>query len=260
MHEIEYSDGQVINLEFDEAKHWYKVDGEYVPSVTGILRATVAKPALIYWAVNCGAKFVEEYFGEVSSADSKLWISEEDVKDLKSGIKSAHSKVSADAIKVGTDAHKYAEDAVSWKLGNSTEVPEMPTDPQTLNSVEAFRNWVKDNEVKWLSSEEKIYNRKLKFAGTVDAVAEVNEEFCVIDWKTGSGIYEEMYLQCAAYAKCVELIYGEEVEKAYILRFDKKTGGFEAQASSEIEENFRAFLGFLEGYRRLKDLENKGSK
>ena len=258
MHEIEYSDGQVINLEFDEAKHWYKVDGEYVPSVTGILRATVAKPALIYWAVNCGAKFVEEYFGEVSSADSKLWISEEDVKDLKSGIKSAHSKVSADAIKVGTDAHKYAEDAVSWKLGNSIEVPEMPTDPQTLNSVEAFRNWVKDNEVKWLSSEEKIYNRKLKFAGTVDAVAEVNEEFCVIDWKTGSGIYEEMYLQCAAYAECISDIHGREVDAFYILRLDKKTGAYEAVRSSDIDEHFSAFKHSLGLYHALNTIKNKG--
>jgi len=257
VYEIEYSDGQVVNLEFDEAKHWYKVEGEFRPSVTGILRATVAKPALIYWAVNCAANYVDEYFGEVGNADSTMYISEDDIKDLKSGMKSAHNKVSSSAQKIGKDFHKYAEDAVSWKLGNSTDIPELPTDLQTLNSVNAFREWVNLNEIKWLSSEEKIYNRELKFAGTVDAVAEINDEFCVIDWKTGSGIYEEMYLQCAAYAKTVEDIYGRNVDAFYILRLDKKTGKYESVRSPDVDEHFNAFKHSLGLYHALNGIKNK---
>ena len=258
MHEIEYSDGQVINLEFDEAKHWYKVEGEFRPSVTGILRATVAKPALIYWAVNCATNYVDEFFGEVGNSDSTMYISEDDIKNLKSGMKGAHNKVSSSAQKIGKDFHKYAEDAVSWKLGNSTDIPELPTDHQTLNSVNAFREWVNLNEIKWLSSEEKIYHRELKFAGTVDAVAEVNDEFCVIDWKTGSGIYEEMYLQCAAYAKTIEDIYGRNVDAFYILRLDKKTGAYEAVRSSDVDEHFSAFKHSLGLYHALNGIKNKG--
>jgi len=258
VHEIEYSDGQVINLEFDEAKHWYKVNGEYAPSVTGILRATVAKPALIYWAVNCAANYVDEFFGEVGNSDSTMYIGEDDIKNLKSGMKGAHNKVSSSAQKIGKDFHKYAEDAVSWKLGNSTDIPELPTDLQTLNSVNAFREWVNLNEIKWLSSEEKIYNRELKFAGTVDAVAEINDEFCVIDWKTGSGIYEEMYLQCAAYAKTVEDIYGRNVDAFYILRLDKKTGKYESVRSSDVDEHFSAFKHSLGLYHALNGIKNKG--
>jgi len=258
VHEIEYSDGQVINLEFDEAKHWYKVDGEFRPSVTGILRATVAKPALIYWAVNCAANYVDEFFGEVGNSDSTMYIGEDDIKNLKSGMKGAHNKVSSSAQKIGKDFHKYAEDAVSWKLGNSTDIPELPTDLQTLNSVNAFREWVNLNEIKWLSSEEKIYNRELKFAGTVDAVAEINDEFCVIDWKTGSGIYEEMYLQCAAYAKTVEDIYGRNVDAFYILRLDKKTGKYESVRSSDVDEHFSAFKHSLGLYHALNGIKNKG--
>ena len=258
MHVIEYSDGKVINLDFNEEKHWYKVDGEYVPAVTGILRATVAKPALIYWAVNCATNYVDEFFGEVGNSDSTMYISEDDIKNLKSGMRGAHNKVSSSAQKVGKDFHKYAEDAVSWKLGNSTEVPVLPTDPLTLNSVNAFREWVNLNEIKWLSSEEKIYNREFNFAGTVDAVAEVNEEFCVIDWKTGSGIYEEMYLQCAAYAKTIEDIYGRNVDAFYILRLDKKTGKHEAIRSSDVDEHFSAFKHSVGLYNALNSIKNKG--
>jgi len=258
VHEIEYSDGQIVHLEFDEAKHWYKVGGEFVPSVTGVLRATVAKPALIFWAVNCAATYVDEYFGEVSDEGSSLNISRDDILNLKSGIKAAHNKISKNGIRIGTDLHKYAEDAVSWKLGNSTEIPEPPTDPQTLNSVNAFRNWVKENDIKWLASEEKIYHRELKFAGTVDAVAEINDEFCVIDWKTGSGIYEEMYLQCAAYAKTIEDVYGREVDAFYILRLDKKTGAYEAVRSPDVDEHFSAFKHSLGLYHALNKIKSKG--
>jgi len=258
VHEIEYSDGQIIHLEFDEAKHWYKVEGKYVPSVTGILRATVAKPALMYWVANCAGNYVDEWFGEVGNADSTMWIGQDDVLALKTGVKTAHTKISNSGIKVGKDLHKYAEDAVSWKLGNSTEIPETPTDPQTLNSVNAFRNWVKENDITWLASEEKIYHRELKFAGTVDAVAEVNDEFCVIDWKTGSGIYEEMYLQCAAYAKCIEDVYGREVDAFYILRLDKKTGAYQAVRSPDVDEHFSAFKHSLGLYHALNNIKNKG--
>ena len=258
MYDIEYSDGQTIKLEFDEVKHWYKVEGEFRPSVTGILRATVAKPALMYWVANCAGNFVDEFFGEVGNADSTMYIGQDDILALKTGVKTAHTKVSNSGIKVGKDFHKYAEDAVSWKLGNSTDIPELPTDLQTLNSVNAFREWVNLNEIKWLSSEEKIYNRELKFAGTVDAVAEINDEFCVIDWKTGSGIYEEMYLQCAAYAKTIEDIYGRDVDAFYILRLDKKTGKHEAVRSSDIDEYYSAFKHSVGLYHALNGIKNKG--
>ena len=116
---------------------------------------------------------------------------------------------------------------------------------------------MKENDVEWHSVEQKLYHRGHKFAGTVDATATVNEEYCVIDFKTSKAIYAPYHLQCAAYAKAIEDMTGKEVEKAYVLRFDKNTGEFEAQSSVEILENFVAFLGFLEGYNRLKELENR---
>ena len=52
---------------------------------------------------------------------------------------------------------------------------------------------------------------------------EVNDEFCVIDFKASSKPYPEHHIQCAAYAKAIELLYDREVECTYILRLDKKT-------------------------------------
>ena len=89
-------------------------------------------------------------------------------------------------------------------------------------------------------------------------MAEINDEFCVIDWKTGSGIYEEMYLQCAAYAKTIEDIYGRDVDAFYILRLDKKTGKHEAVRSSDIDKYYNAFKHSVGLYNALNSIKNKG--
>jgi hypothetical protein len=53
----------------------------------------------------------------------------------------------------------------------------------------------------------------------------------------------------------VEDIHGTPVDSTYILRCDKATGRFEAVRSTEIEENFQAYLAALTLYRRLKELK-----
>jgi hypothetical protein len=94
----------------------------------------------------------------------------------------------------------------------------------------------------------------------VDATATVNDEYCVIDFKTSKAIYAPYHLQCAAYARAIEDMTGKEIDKAYVLRFDKESGDFEAASSTELQENFIAFLGVMEGYSRIKELENRSGK
>ena len=47
-----------MKIELDK-DHIYKVNGEEVPSVTTILQ-TIAKPALLYWAVNSSVGYIDE--------------------------------------------------------------------------------------------------------------------------------------------------------------------------------------------------------
>ena len=224
--------------------------GNYVPAVTSILDSTIAKQRfLMPWAVKMGAEWFED--NHETFAQGEL-----SVKEMVSGIKKAYKQKSSGAIAIGKVVHEWCEQAILWKLGEA-EPPAVPEDELAANSINAFREWVKLNDVEWLTVEEKVYHRDHKYAGTLDATAVVNDEYCVIDFKTSAAIYSSYYLQCAAYAKAIEDMRGKSVDKAYILRFDKKTGEFEAGSSIEIQENFMGFLGFLDGYRRLKDLENR---
>ena len=244
---LEYHDGQDVELDFNEKKHYYTVEGEYAPSVTTILDS-IAKPALLPWAANEGAKFFISHAHEDMKAE-----------DMAKGIRGAYRTSSGQALNIGMEVHKWCEEAILWRLGKG-EAPPDPTRTESLNAVNAFRGWVRDNVVEWLTVEEKVYHRGHKFAGTVDATAIVNGDYCVIDFKTSGAIYSAYHLQCAAYAKAIEDMRGKEVDKAYVLRFDKKTGEFEAGSSVEILDNFIAFLGFLEGYSRLRTLENRKGK
>lgn len=244
---LEYHDGQDVELEFNEKKHYYTVEGEYAPSVTTILDS-IAKPALVPWAANEGAKFFISHAHE----DMKI-------EDMAKGIRGAYRTSSGSALNIGMEVHKWCEEAILWKLGKG-EAPQSLTRTESKNAINAFREWTKVNDVEWLTVEEKVYHRGHKYAGTVDATAIINDEYCVIDFKTSGAIYSAYHLQCAAYAKAIEDMRGKEVEKAYVLRFDKKTGEFEAGSSVEIMDNFIAFLGFLEGYSRLRTLENRKGK
>jgi len=248
---IEFHDGESIDLEFNEAKHQYSHEGEFVPAVTSVLSTTIAKQQfLMPWAVKIGA----EWFKDNSEAFSQAEIS---IEDMVNGIKRAYKKKSVGAINIGRAVHEWCEQAILWKLGKA-EVPSMPTDEQAANAINAFRDWVKQNEVEWLAAEQRVYSRTHKYAGTVDAVARVNGEFTVIDFKTSTRIYEEYYLQVAAYSKCVEDIYGEPVDAAYILRFDKVSGKFDADKSDNIDVDFITFSGLLVGYRGLTKLRSRG--
>ena len=252
---ITYPDGETVDLLFDRRLHSYKVEDEIVPSATKVLDV-ISKPALVPWALKVGVGWLERnifHDEKSSSKKTNVYKSQMGMDSIIKGIKSAYRQKSHSALNIGTITHDWVEDAINWKL-NGGEIPKLPTQEEALNSIDAFKSWVGENNVEWISSEEKLYNRKYKYAGTVDARANINGEYCIIDWKTSKAVYPAYHLPVAAYAKAAEDMYEDKVDATYILRCDKATGRFEAVRSTEIEENFRAFIAALTLYRRLKEI------
>ena len=252
---LNYHDGDTVEMLFDSKLHSYKVGDEIIPSATKVLDI-ISKPALVPWALKVGANWLEKNFffdEDSSSKKTKVYKSRMALDPLIKGMKSAYRSESHDALNIGSITHEWVEGAINWKLGDG-EIPQMPKQEEAVNSIEAFKYWVSQNVVEWKSSEEKLFHRKYRYAGTVDARAIINGEYCVIDWKTSKAVYPEYHLQVAAYAKAVEDIHGIPVDATYILRCDKATGRFEAVRSTEIEENFQAFLSALTLHKRMKEL------
>jgi hypothetical protein len=252
---ITYPDGEEVDLLFDKRLHSYKVGEEIVPSATKVL-GVISKPALVPWALKMGVEWFEGkvFKDEESSANgTHVYKSPLGLDSIIKGIKSAHRQTSTSAINIGTITHDWVEDAINFHIKGGV-IPELPTQEEALNSIDAFKAWVQENDIEWISAEEKLYHRKHKYAGTVDALANINGEYCVIDWKTSKAVYPEYHLQVAAYAKAVEDMYEKKVDATYILRCDKVTGRFEAVRSTDIAKNFRAFLAALTLYKRLKEI------
>lgn len=253
---IEYHDGEVVEMLFDSKLHSYKVGDEIIPNATKILDV-ISKPALVPWALKVGADWLEKNFfydEDASSKKTSVYKSRMALEPLLKGMKSAYRSKSRDALNIGSLTHEWVEGAINWKIDGG-EIPLMPQQEEAVNAIRAFQGWVGENVVEWLSSEEKIFHRKYKYAGTVDARAVINGEYCVIDWKTSKRVYPEYHLQVAAYAKAIEDIHGKPVDATYILRCDKETGKFEAVRSTEIDENFQAFMAAKTLYQRMKKIK-----
>ncbi len=253
---IKYHDGEVVEMFFDSKLHSYKVGEEIIPSATKILDV-ISKPALVPWALKVGVNWLEKNFfydEDASSKKTSVYKSRLGLEHLLKGIKSAYRNKSHDALNIGTITHEWVEAAVNWKLEGG-EIPAMPKQEEAVNAIHAFQDWVGENVVEWKSSEERVFNRKYRYAGTVDARAIINGEYCVIDWKTSKRVYPEYHLQVAAYAKAVEDMHGIPIDATYILRCDKATGKFEAVRSTEIDENFQAFLAAKTLFSRLKQIK-----
>lgn len=238
-----------IELDFDEAKHRFTVNGKPIISVTAVTSIIDKSKPLIYWAVGCAKDFLMQNLNaliEDTKGDKISAIIEEAAKQ--------HNIKKQAAAGIGIQVHTWVEDFIKAK--SKKEWPEIPKDPQVFNGVSAFLKWVDEYEVKFISSEKKVYSKKHKYAGIMDAEAIIKRKTCVIDFKTSKGIYPEMRFQVAAYQAAVE----EESEKDYsgnkwLARFDKETGEFEAHEFAEQDKDFKAFLAALELRRRLKELE-----
>ena len=194
--EITYHDGESITLSFDKQLHAYRVDGKPVASATKVL-SVISKPALIPWALKQGSEWVERNL-YADEEDKKIgafkYSSRLGLAQLVKGIKSAYRGSSGSAMETGTTAHEWIEDALKTFMSGEgsfgdDNLPDLPDDPDACNSIDAFKAWVGDNDIDFISSEEKIYSRQDNYAGTLDCAAYVNGSLCIIDWKTSNGIY-----------------------------------------------------------------------
>ena len=148
------------------------------------------------------------------------------------GIINAHREVSGEARDIGHETHYWIEDYINksikhpdegeWKLNSLSG--------KAKTAVLAFLKWEASHEIVWLASEKKVYSRDYEYAGTVDAVANINGKFCIVDFKTSAKIYKEAYVQLSAYAQAIEEIKGKPVELAVILRLDKEEEKYQEAA------------------------------
>lgn len=236
--------GQIV-LRFDDAKHIYTVNNKTIYGVTSIT-GIIAKPGLIYWAANMAA---DTFFANMVAGKA---LDELQIKELADQIRTSHVQKKDKAADLGTMIHDWISEFLKAGIAKKP-LPKKPINPEMKNAINSFLEWCKQNKVKFLESERRVYSKKYKYAGTLDAIATINGKSAIIDFKTGNAVYPEMFLQTVAYQSALQ----EETEKKYsqniILRLskeDKEKGiePFEVLETTDYVNNFKVFLACLKIY------------
>ena len=222
-------------------KHVYLLDGKPVTGVTTIL-AVLAKPALIGWAARMAVERVRGWDPKMAPNDGlDLW------EQMLLEAEKAHVRIKDDAAGKGTDIHEQVENYVRLMIADQDGLATRLNgyeNPQIQNFVE----WAVSHGVRFLDAEKKVFSETLFVAGTLDLLLEMNGKTYLADVKTSSGIYPEMFYQCAAYRLLLEEM-GQPTEGSLIIRLDKKTGVVETAERYDYTTDRDAFLAALVIYR-----------
>lgn len=189
-------------LVFYEASHRYRLDGEWVPGVTTLIKGGLPKDALKFWAARTVAEWVADHpdladrMREMGGRDPMVAF----LKELPFG------DAKTAAVR-GTDVHNLAEQLVH---GAEVQVPEHLRG--YVDSAVAFLDEWKPTP---LIVERPLANRAHWWAGKPDLFASLPDGRVILwDYKTsGSGIWPETAFQLAAYSHAEFYLHTDGTEQ-----------------------------------------------
>jgi len=235
-----------VTIDFDADKHFYRVVGSQVKpdGVTTILG--LVPKYLLPWVAKVTAEHIRAgLFDRMSRGDSITEMSY--LEALCNEAKKAHTVKRDTAGDIGTLVHAFAEEVISqgdeWLSVVAGLFEGMPD--EAVPGCAAFINWwtVVAPGISECESERIVFSRRLFYCGTCDLFATINGKPTVVDFKTGSGFYEDQPLQLAAYALALEEELGVEINDGWIIHLDKQTGKctpYHVEITKELKTDWEA--------------------
>lgn len=127
---------------------------------------------------------------------------------------------------IGTIAHKWMDDHIIGLF------PEMPEHDGVKQIITYFFQWKNELGVEFISPDLLLYSKKYDFCGKADAIVRIGGKIYLLDFKTGSGIYNDAMLQTAAYVEMYN-------EMGYDKKFGPLAGRIVSRFEKRTEEEFR---------------------
>lgn len=196
-------------------------DGTVVPGVTTVT-GLLSKPSLVRWANKLGLEGIDA------------------------------SRVTEQSSRIGTLAHAMIRASL---LGETYDPGQ--ADPAELGQAEeAFRcflRWREGHSLRPILCEASLVSEKLRYGGTPDCYCMLDGDPVLLDFKTGKRIYDEYFVQLAAYANLLRE-QGYPVRELRVLRLGRAEEDCEERGVTEQEKWFRLFENLLNIYYLRKDL------
>lgn len=219
-----------VIIDFNEPHITYKNSKEKKVVGTTTALNILAKPPLIPWAYNRGKAGLELYESRDKAANIGTIV---------------HARIMA--YYLGYEIDNYNISPEVWELSN--------------NSMKSFFEWAEPRNVKPKLIETPLISEKYQYGGTPDVYGEMDSKLTLLDFKTGSGIYSDHFLQLAAYSQLLNES-GYEHEKIIILNIPKsKSDSFQVQqvSADNLKPEFKKFIHCVKIYYLNKEIKNKKS-
>lgn len=238
--------------------------GESWPSVTNILSTAVAKPQLVAWSAKATAEAAWQALPQMvrhsrtADTDCAKRRAADRCGDcrfcLTSAIKKAHMDARDKAADLGTRVHDRAEAMVLGKpLPDDDEV-----EPFVRALLQFWHDFGIDPTTDFEATEMTVINRRVGYAGTLDAIMRLNGQLALVDYKTSStrpatSVYPEHGMQLAALANAEHALLDDgteadipPVDAAYILNLRADTYALiPMPLAGTLSDAFAGFVGAL---------------
>lgn len=247
--------GGEVKIDFYPESHRYRLHGssKWLVSVTAVTGLIDKSRVLIKWAVGEDIAYIKRFLDQ--RAGQTLTI--EEIAPVLFEAERYHDQLKEKAASTGDQVHEFAEEfANAFVSGKKLPEPKDDMPEEVIQGINAFLQWFNENEVHYHVSESVVYSRELDIVGKADAVAKVNGEHVLLDYKTSSGVYPEHHYQAAAYMR----LWNEEHKEmqlvgAKILHFNKKTGAFEVVPVEPLDQATAVFEALAPAKHALKRFE-----
>ena len=234
----------------------YNCDGHTYPRVSGILSILDKGYGLDKWKSNT----IKE---KLSSDYYKLLAKGHDIDiDLLMDAALKHPNVVRDARgDTGTKIHDALEALLDKDKSHEGFLPEYST------LFENAQQWILEARLEPIAIEARLCSHEYEYGGTVDLIAyqeyQGRKQVVIVDFKTGSSVYDTASLQLAAYANAWEEMHDDKPdmwpELCYIMHVDRDSYKFKETKhihrynvktkEFEIDAAFAAFKAVREAYR-----------
>lgn len=272
--EHELYGGEVVIHFYPDSHFYYLVkDGVPLPkkkrlggatSVTGFLGGKQKQDSLIKWAIG---EYTKKMYDLLPlNEDGMTFLNTDIIKCLEQS-ETAWSEKRDTAATIGDYIHTFAEEYMTdlnkdgayqrtiGKLGEPLE----DDLPKIQTGIDALIKWLEDENIEIIKAEKIIYSRKYGYTGRFDAIAIKDGKHYLIDYKTGSGIYNEHYYQTSAYLKAFEEENPdyklEGVIIVNIIKEDKEDkDGIVIKNAGDIIAEYRSRSDLVKDYKVFKAL------
>ncbi|MEV0444027.1 hypothetical protein AB0I84_41660 [Streptomyces spectabilis] len=159
------------------------------------------KNFLTFWAAKTAAEAAVTHWDIVSELIKR------DPAGAVDYLKNAHRRESKAAADLGSAAHDLFERLCRGETINPRHVH-----VDVKKHVKHFSEFLQVTQPTFLHLEEAVWSDTHGYAGSFDAIATIDGETVLLDWKTSKSVYDSVALQLSAYRYADRIILAESGE------------------------------------------------